>query len=68
MNAPAYAELASASNFSFLRGASHPKDLVMTGILRGHAGLSWASGATMEPSPISISPAASAGRSSSKED
>ncbi|GAA0779421.1 error-prone DNA polymerase [Brevundimonas olei] len=35
----AYAELASASNFSFLRGASHPKDLVLTAILRGHAGL-----------------------------
>jgi len=34
-----YAELASASNFSFLRGASHPKDLVLTAILRGHAGL-----------------------------
>src|SRR5690606_3659277 len=28
-----------ASNFSFLRGASHPKDLVLTAILRGHAGL-----------------------------
>jgi len=43
MSAPdpcgAYAELASASNFSFLRGASHPKDLVLTAILRGHAGL-----------------------------
>ena len=36
---PAYAELAAASNFSFLRGASHPKDLVLTAILRGHAGL-----------------------------
>ena len=36
---PAYAELASASNFSFLRGASHPKDLVLTAVLRGHAGL-----------------------------
>ncbi|ASD26535.1 error-prone DNA polymerase [Brevundimonas sp. 3P9-tot-E] len=35
----AYAELAAASNFSFLRGASHPKDLVLTAILRGHAGL-----------------------------
>ncbi|MGH7026185.1 error-prone DNA polymerase [Brevundimonas sp.] len=34
-----YAELASASNFSFLRGAAHPKDLVLTSILRGHAGL-----------------------------
>ncbi|MBB4797807.1 error-prone DNA polymerase [Brevundimonas bullata] len=35
----AYAELAAASNFSFLRGASHPKDLVLTAILQGHAGL-----------------------------
>jgi error-prone DNA polymerase len=35
----AYAELATASNFSFLRGASHPKDLVLTAILRGYAGL-----------------------------
>lgn len=34
-----YAELAAASNFSFLRGASHPKDLVLTALLRGHAGL-----------------------------
>ncbi|WP_338577877.1 error-prone DNA polymerase [Brevundimonas olei] len=34
-----YAELATASNFSFLRGASHPKDLVLTAIQRGHAGL-----------------------------
>ena len=39
MIAPAYAELASASNFSFLRGASHPKDLILTAILRGHTGL-----------------------------
>ena len=34
-----YVELAAASNFSFLRGASHPKDLVLTAILQGHAGL-----------------------------
>ena len=39
MSAPAYAELIAASNFSFLRGASHPKTLVLTSILRGHAGL-----------------------------
>ena len=39
MSTPAYAELASASNFSFLHGASHPKDLVLTAILRGHTGL-----------------------------
>ena len=37
--APDYAELATTSNFSFLRGASHPKDLVLTAILRGHAGM-----------------------------
>ncbi|RZJ18745.1 MAG: DNA polymerase III subunit alpha [Brevundimonas sp.] len=34
-----YAELATTSNFSFLRGASHPKDLVLTALLRGHAGM-----------------------------
>jgi len=34
-----YAELAAASNFSFLRGASSPKQMVATAILRGHAGL-----------------------------
>ena len=43
----AYAELAAASNFSFLRGASHPKDLVLTAILRGHAGLGLADRNTM---------------------
>jgi len=36
---PDYAELATTSNFSFLRGASHPKDLVLTSILRGHTGM-----------------------------
>jgi len=36
---PAYAELVAASNFSFLRGASHPKSLVLSAILRGHIGL-----------------------------
>lgn len=35
----AYAELATASNFSFLRGASHPKQMAATAILRGHAGM-----------------------------
>lgn len=35
----AYAELAARSNFSFLEGASHPKELVLTAILRGHAGM-----------------------------
>jgi len=36
---PAYAELAATSNFSFLRGASHPRDLVLAAILQGHCGL-----------------------------
>jgi error-prone DNA polymerase len=39
MTPPAYAELATTSNFSFLRGASHPKDLVLTAILSGHRGM-----------------------------
>ena len=34
-----YAELAVTSNFSFLRGASSPKQLVATALLRGHAGM-----------------------------
>ncbi len=34
-----YAELAARSNFSFLEGASHPKELVLTALLRGHTGL-----------------------------
>jgi len=37
--APPFAELAAASNFSFLRGASHPKTMVLVSILRGHNGL-----------------------------
>lgn len=36
---PAWAELAATSNFSFLRGASHPRDLVLTALLQGHCGL-----------------------------
>ena len=39
MTAPPYAELVAASDFSFLRGASHPQDLVLTALLLGHAGL-----------------------------
>ncbi|MFN7128177.1 MAG: error-prone DNA polymerase [Brevundimonas sp.] len=35
----AYAELATRSNFSFLEGASHPKHLVLSAILRGHTGI-----------------------------
>jgi len=37
--APAYAELAATSNFSFLRGASHPGELVRRALALGHAGL-----------------------------
>jgi error-prone DNA polymerase len=39
VSAPPYAELVAASNFSFLRGASHPKDMVLTALLLGHTGL-----------------------------
>ncbi|MGL4496340.1 MAG: error-prone DNA polymerase, partial [Beijerinckiaceae bacterium] len=35
----AYAELATASNFSFLRGASHPAELIVTALALGHTGL-----------------------------
>jgi len=35
----AYAELATRSNFSFLEGASHPKELVLASILLGHTGM-----------------------------
>jgi len=35
----AYAELAAASNFSFLRGASRPRDLVLTAVALGLSGL-----------------------------
>ncbi|MGR3757356.1 MAG: error-prone DNA polymerase [Tranquillimonas sp.] len=34
-----YAELAVTTNFSFLRGASHPSDLVAQAVALGHAGL-----------------------------
>jgi error-prone DNA polymerase len=38
--APAtYAELVAATNFSFLRGASHPHDMVQAALLAGQAGL-----------------------------
>lgn len=36
---PAYAELAAASNFSFLRGASHPGDMVMRAVELGLTGI-----------------------------
>ncbi|MBV9964652.1 MAG: PHP domain-containing protein, partial [Alphaproteobacteria bacterium] len=38
-SAPAYAELQVASNFSFLRGASHPDELVVTAAALGHAAI-----------------------------
>jgi len=34
-----YAELAAATNFSFLRGASHARDMVLTSLLLGQSGL-----------------------------
>ncbi|MCX7305040.1 MAG: error-prone DNA polymerase [Hyphomicrobiales bacterium] len=39
MSAPAYVELAVQSNFSFLRGASRPEELVVAAALLGHAGM-----------------------------
>ena len=39
MTARAYAELAAATNFSFLRGASPPGDMVLTALLLGQSGL-----------------------------
>ena len=37
--APAYAELAVISNFSFLRGASHPEELIEIARTLGHTGM-----------------------------
>jgi error-prone DNA polymerase len=34
-----YAELATTTNFSFLRGASHPEDMVTRAVLLGHTGI-----------------------------
>ena len=39
MSGPAYIELAVLSNFSFLRGASKPEELVVTAALLGYAGV-----------------------------
>src|SRR5687768_4512307 len=36
---PPYVEFAVQSNFSFLRGASKPEELVVTAALLGHAGM-----------------------------
>jgi error-prone DNA polymerase len=35
----AYAELVAATNFSFLRGASHPQDMVLAALLLDHSGI-----------------------------
>ena len=45
-----YAELATASNFSFLRGASHPGELVAQAAALGLAGIA----ATATRSPVSF--------------
>ncbi|MBI1867825.1 MAG: error-prone DNA polymerase [Methylocystis sp.] len=37
--APRYAELATTTNFSFLRGASHPEEMVARAIELGHCGV-----------------------------
>ena len=34
-----YAELAAATNFSFLRGASHPEEMVAQAMAQGLAGI-----------------------------
>jgi error-prone DNA polymerase len=39
MSTPAYAELQLTSNFSFLRGASHPQEMVETAVKLGLAGV-----------------------------
>ena len=36
---PRYAELATTTNFSFLRGASHPEEMAATALALGHCGL-----------------------------
>jgi error-prone DNA polymerase len=36
---PAYAELAAATNFSFLRGAAHPQAMVLSSMLLGQTGI-----------------------------
>ena len=48
MSAPfPYAELAAATNFSFLRGASHPHEMVARAMELGHAGIGIADRNTM---------------------
>ncbi|HEY8162094.1 MAG TPA: error-prone DNA polymerase, partial [Methylocystis sp.] len=36
---PRYAELATTTNFSFLRGASHPEEMAATALALGHCGI-----------------------------
>ncbi len=38
-DAPAFADLVAATNYSFLRGASHPSDMVEQALALGHAGI-----------------------------
>jgi error-prone DNA polymerase len=38
-DAPAFAELVAATNYSFLRGASHPADIVAKAVELGHRGI-----------------------------
>ncbi|WP_084678903.1 error-prone DNA polymerase [Methylocystis sp. ATCC 49242] len=39
MPTPRYAELATTTNFSFLRGASHPEEMAATALALGHSGI-----------------------------
>ena len=39
MNQPCYAELQANTNFSFLRGASHPEEMVLQAAAFGHAAI-----------------------------
>jgi error-prone DNA polymerase len=39
MPPPRYAELATTTNFSFLRGASHPEEMAATALALGHCGI-----------------------------
>ncbi|CAJ0862489.1 DNA polymerase III subunit alpha [freshwater sediment metagenome] len=39
MPAPRYAELAATTNFSFLRGASHPEEMAAAALALGHCGI-----------------------------
>ena len=63
--APGYAELQVTSNFSFLRGASHPDELVVGAAALGHAAVAiarWPSAAAV----ITSSPGCAAPRRNEK--